>query len=37
MGYMGIELVSPEIKEKGVELLKRYDAYHPILRYKPER
>ena len=37
MLYIIDKYMKDDVKEKGVELLKRYDAYHPILRYKPER
>jgi hypothetical protein len=36
MLYIIDKYIKDDVREKGMELLKRYDAYYPILRYKPE-
>ena len=36
MLYIIDKYLKDDVREKGTELLKRYDAYYPILRYRPE-
>lgn len=36
MLYIIDKYIKDDVREKGAELLKRYDAYYPILRYNPE-
>ena len=36
MLYIIDKYIRDDVREKGIELLKRYDAYFPLLHYKPE-
>ena len=36
MLYIIDKYIKDDVREKGAELLKRYNAYYPILRYNPE-
>lgn len=36
MLYIIDKYIKDDVREKGAELLKRYDSYYPILRYKPD-